>query len=1442
MIGESRNFEKPIFKWLGTVSVLAVGFGLLLLVTYPSLILGDNSQWSRHIHQGYPFHSAVETIIGITAILLGFSIWSRKKDSGKKFLTPIPLGLWPMGMLALFHSFISAPNEFIFLYSASLLTGAIGFSLCWFNRDIRIKFNPVRTPWIVLLTSLVFAVAVVATSSFGISMSENGSFSNPAIVINLAAGLLFAVAALKLFNEALSSKKDWLLYLVATIAMTGAVAGLTFPFSQAWSHGWWTHHFLRLAAFLATLIVLQRINNQAEKEKERALSEKAELAEELKIKQERLSLALEAARDGIWDWDLESNQLYYSPAWSGMLGYEENELLGSLEIWESLVHPEDIDEAKQVIESYMSGKIPSYSLEFRMRHKDGHYLNILSRGKLIKRDSDQKPVRFIGTHSDLTEIRKAETELLLYKRLVEKSSHGCGLGTLDGKVTYMNPSLMRLLGIDSLEDVVGTDLASYYPENLRNKIHKEILPRIMEEGSWEGESRLKSADGTTLPTLENFFLIRDSKNQPLCLADVIVDISPIKEALATLEESESRLKEFFDMTDNLVSQVDRNGNFLFINQEAGRIYGIPPDQCLGRSAFDFIHPDDAARTQESFQEWIAERKSQVSFENRQVLNDGNSVDMLWSINPKYDEEGNVVHIWSVARDISEIKAYQRKLQEANELIDEEKEFSETVINSLPGVFYLFDESLKFQLWNKNFENITGYNPEELASLSPLELFDKNEAELVAGRIGETFTKGSSSVEADFISRDGTRTPYYFTGLHIAIKGANYLLGVGVDISKRKKAELEREQVLGSLKERIKEQQCLFRVSEAVKSSNSMDILFEKIIDAVQEGWQYPEITRCRILFDDRINTKIPFEPTEYKLISEIVCRNEQRGSIEIYYMEKRPEMDEGPFMKEERIVLDQVALRIGEAASIYQSNRDRLARQGIGEGFLEADEEIAYKTALQKILETMESRHGMLGYIDEEGAMVYPSITREIWKKCSTEYKEIRFPLDTWGGLWGRSLAEKKILFSNRELPVPKGHIPIKNTITAPILLKDQLVGHINIANKESGYTRNDVTLLENLATYLAPIIEARRQQKFAGIALQNERYQLKTLFNSTDDIIYVADPEKYELLYVNGAFRKIWGEDVIGKKCYKALQNRDDPCPFCTNDKIFGEHLGKTYIWEFQNEITQQWFRCADKAITWSDGRSVRLEIATDITESKLFTQGQIRTEKLSALGLVAAGVAHELNNPLMGVLNYAQYCLHKTEKDDKRYPVLMDIEQETKRCAGIVESLLSASRMDDLTSGTIMNFNPERVINDVVRLLEYRASKEKVRVSKKAGENISEVKMSRDAFQQLFLNLYTNAIDSVESSKKKNISIEILENSTQLILKITDTGCGIPHELREKIFDPFYTTKAPGKGTGLGLATCWKIVHSQGGHIDCRSRPGVGTTMTIYLPKMVAEGRYQM
>ncbi len=123
-------------------------------------------------------------------------------------------------------------------------------------------------------------------------------------------------------------------------------------------------------------------------------------------------------------------------------------------------------------------------------------------------------------------------------------------------------------------------------------------------------------------------------------------------------------------------------------------------------------------------------------------------------------------------------------------------------------------------------------------------------------------------------------------------------------------------------------------------------------------------------------------------------------------------------------------------------------------------------------------------------------------------------------------------------------------------------------------------------------------------VALRENEEQLLALFDGIDDVIYVSDPDTYELLYVNDVIKKSWGEDALGAICYERLQARQEPCPFCTNHLIFGEYQGKSYVWEFQNEITKDWYRCSDKAIRWSNGKLVRFELASNITEEKIMRQ----------------------------------------------------------------------------------------------------------------------------------------------------------------------------------------------------------------------------------------------
>ena len=130
---------------------------------------------------------------------------------------------------------------------------------------------------------------------------------------------------------------------------------------------------------------------------------------------------------------------------------------------------------------------------------------------------------------------------------------------------------------------------------------------------------------------------------------------------------------------------------------------------------------------------------------------------------------------------------------------------------------------------------------------------------------------------------------------------------------------------------------------------------------------------------------------------------------------------------------------------------------------------------------------------------------------------------------------------------------------------------------------------------FLVDITERKRSEDQAKASHQ----RLLSIFDGVDEPVYVADPETHEVLYVNQASRENWGEPE-GRRCYEYLQDRDAPCPFCTNDRIFGEWLGRSYVWEFQNEINRHWYRCIDKAIAWPDGRMVRYEMAVDVTERK--------------------------------------------------------------------------------------------------------------------------------------------------------------------------------------------------------------------------------------------------
>ena len=186
--------------------------------------------------------------------------------------------------------------------------------------------------------------------------------------------------------------------------------------------------------------------------------------------------------------------------------------------------------------------------------------------------------------------------------------------------------------------------------------------------------------------------------------------------------------------------------------------------------------------------------------------------------------------------------------------------------------------------------------------------------------------------------------------------------------------------------------------------------------------------------------------------------------------------------------------------ALRQSQRQLSIRNKIVEIFLTIPDDEMYGAVLEVLLETMESKYGIFGYIDEHGRLIIPSMTRDIWEKCRVPDKTIVFPRDKWGGIWGRALKEKKSLYTNEGLHAPEGHVPITRVLVVPVMYGGQVIGLLGVANKATDYSLKDLEFLESIAGKIAPILNARlqrdreeRERKQAEEALKRseERYTL---------------------------------------------------------------------------------------------------------------------------------------------------------------------------------------------------------------------------------------------------------------------------------------------------------------------------------------------------------------
>lgn len=263
-------------------------------------------------------------------------------------------------------------------------------------------------------------------------------------------------------------------------------------------------------------------------------------------------------------------------------------------------------------------------------------------------------------------------------------------------------------------------------------------------------------------------------------------------------------------------------------------------------------------------------------------------------------------------------------------------------------------------------------------------------------------------------------------------------------------------------------------------------------------------------------------------------------------------------------------------------------------------------------------------------------------------------------------------------------------------------------------------------------------------------------------------------------------------------------------------------------NRMTENLKLANENLIQWSKTLERRVEERT--RELKEMQDYLVQSEKLASLGKMAAGIAHEINNPLTSILINTHLLLEKLEKLDKKdefYENLSLIAEETSRCTQIVRGLLEFAR-ESKPQKTQTDIND--LIEKTVLLLENKASFQNIRIVKQLKPDLPLILVDRAKIQQVFWNFMINACEAMPHGGQLTITTDLSENKKAIEIRFIDTGVGIPPEHINKIFDPFFTTKP--SGTGLGLAICYGIIQQHNGAIEVKSEPGRGTVFTLYLP----------
>lgn len=540
---------------------------------------------------------------------------------------------------------------------------------------------------------------------------------------------------------------------------------------------------------------------------------------------ERWRLALEGTNDGLWDWNIKTGEVYFSPGWMTMLGYGPFELEGYVRSWKKLIHPDDMPHVMATLNLHLAGKTPYYATEYRVRTKSGGWKWILDRGKVFARDTNGEPLRAVGTHTDISARKSNEEEIQKLSHAIKQSLSPVMITSIRGDIEYVNPKFEEITGYSSVE-AVGRKASLLKSGVHPPAFYRNLWKTILSGKEFRAEFCNRKKNGELFWELQSISPVFDAWGEIRNFISISIDDTERKKAEETLRKNEMELQVVRERLD-LAIRGSYDGLWDWSTRESDPIWCSPIFyQMIGYEDGEFvmtlqkfielIHEEDKARVVKAISDHLAQKSNDlyhVEFRLRTKLGD-----YRWYIargQALWDANGNPTRFAGSMRDTTERKRIETELQQHREHLEELVELrtqqiamenldrrqaeerlartlreQDTIFSTNPDIIYVADLQARLVKWNKSLETVTGYSPEEIAGKRCVSFFPLTETDLVTSAIRKVMSEGKGAVEAHLLCKSGALIPYHFNGVPLRNENGGIIgfTGTGCDITERKQAE------------------------------------------------------------------------------------------------------------------------------------------------------------------------------------------------------------------------------------------------------------------------------------------------------------------------------------------------------------------------------------------------------------------------------------------------------------------------------------------------------------------------------------------------------------------------------------------------------------------------------------------------------------------------------